>query len=623
MAAGRIVVDGRPLAFEPGDSVAIAILRAGEVPGPRRHAVPRRRLRQLPGARSTASPTSGRARRRRAPGMVVAAIRRAGCRRCPSSSAGRRADAGRAWRSMSVVSRWTWRSWVAGRRARGGRRRADGPHRGRPRRRRRRRGRRRSMPARRSSSGRADGMLHVHAAEVVVATGAAEIQPVCPGNDLDGLVTARAAEALHAAGVDLGRTVAIGTPPTACRATRSTVASSGSRAIERPGQRRRDRERRRHRDDDAVDTVVLGLGRAPRDVLARMAGAGRRARRPVGRRAADDPPLPPAPTAGRSSAAASGTTVDDLDGRVGARASRELELLKRASLAGTRAVPGRRLPAAPAGLDRGPHRRRARAVHRPAGDAPDHAGRGRRRRLRRRLPAHAAPRRAPRARRADGPLRRLVAAVALRRRRRRVLGRPRGRLDRRRLRRSARWSFSGPDVVELPRAASTRATSRHHARPVALRAAAQRARPRHRRRDDPARGGDPVRADVHLRRRGQRRDVAARLDRDAGGCASTSSTARCRWRRSTSPGRCAGELLAALRPRRAAAFLGHVHADVAGVPCHVMRLGVHRRGRRSSCTTRSTARSSCGGRCMEPAPTSASGRTACRRCSGCGSRRAT
>src|SRR4029079_1940297 len=32
-AAGRIVVDGRPVAFEPGDSVAMAILRGGEVPG--------------------------------------------------------------------------------------------------------------------------------------------------------------------------------------------------------------------------------------------------------------------------------------------------------------------------------------------------------------------------------------------------------------------------------------------------------------------------------------------------------------------------------------------------------------------------------------------------------------
>ncbi len=30
---GRIVVDGRPIAFEAGDSVAVAILRGGEVPG--------------------------------------------------------------------------------------------------------------------------------------------------------------------------------------------------------------------------------------------------------------------------------------------------------------------------------------------------------------------------------------------------------------------------------------------------------------------------------------------------------------------------------------------------------------------------------------------------------------
>ena len=32
-SAGRIVVDGRPVTLEAGDSVAIAILRTGEVPG--------------------------------------------------------------------------------------------------------------------------------------------------------------------------------------------------------------------------------------------------------------------------------------------------------------------------------------------------------------------------------------------------------------------------------------------------------------------------------------------------------------------------------------------------------------------------------------------------------------
>ena len=53
------------------------------------------------------------------------------------------------------------------------------------------------------------------------------------------------------------------------------------------------------------------------------------------------------------------------------------------------------------------------------------------------------------ARGADGPVRWLVAAVALRRCGRRVLGRPRGRLDRRRDDARASWSSSGPDVVEL------------------------------------------------------------------------------------------------------------------------------------------------------------------------------
>src|SRR4051795_5549144 len=33
VAGGRLVVDGSPVAFEEGDSVALAVLRAGQVPG--------------------------------------------------------------------------------------------------------------------------------------------------------------------------------------------------------------------------------------------------------------------------------------------------------------------------------------------------------------------------------------------------------------------------------------------------------------------------------------------------------------------------------------------------------------------------------------------------------------
>ena len=62
-----------------------------------------------------------------------------------------------------------------------------------------------------------DGMLQVQASEVVVATGAAEIHPVCPGNELAGLLTAGAAAQLHAAGISVPGAVAIGTAPQSLR----------------------------------------------------------------------------------------------------------------------------------------------------------------------------------------------------------------------------------------------------------------------------------------------------------------------------------------------------------------------------------------------------------------------
>ena len=179
-----------------------------------------------------------------------------------------------------------------------------------------------------------NGMLHVHAHEVVVATGAAELQPVCPGNDLAGLVTARAAESLHAAGVDMGRVVAIGTPPDGVPCD----AIAGRLVRFEGGPNGRVSAVVTARDDGTetttpADTVVLGLGRAPRDVLARMAGsgAGTRAVRTVGE-AADDPPLPPPPTEGIV-CGCMGATVEDLAG-AWERGFTELELLKRSSRAG-------------------------------------------------------------------------------------------------------------------------------------------------------------------------------------------------------------------------------------------------------------------------------------------------
>jgi glycine cleavage system aminomethyltransferase T len=174
----------------------------------------------------------------------------------------------------------------------------------------------------------ATGMLHVRAGEVIVATGAAELHPVCAGNRLAGLLTARAAERLHKAGVELGVTVAVGTPPAGVPFT--AVAGRLVRFEgEGPVSAVVTADDSGSETTTPCDTVVLGLGRAPRDMLARMAGnAPVRAVGP----AAKEHDLPPPPTDGVV-CPCSGTTVEDLQGAWD-RGFGELELLKRASLAG-------------------------------------------------------------------------------------------------------------------------------------------------------------------------------------------------------------------------------------------------------------------------------------------------
>ena len=175
----------------------------------------------------------------------------------------------------------------------------------------------------------AEGMLHVRAREVVLATGAAEIQPVCPGNRLLGLVTARAAQRLHQAGVDLGVAVAVGDAPEGvpCTPVRGEL-------VRIEGEERViavvSRDGSGTETTTPCQTLILGLGRAPRDVLARM--SGELPVRVVGS-AAQLFPLPPAPTSGIVCPCA-GVTVEDLQG-VWDRGFNELELVKRASLAGT------------------------------------------------------------------------------------------------------------------------------------------------------------------------------------------------------------------------------------------------------------------------------------------------
>lgn len=174
------------------------------------------------------------------------------------------------------------------------------------------------------------GMLHVHAHdEIIVATGAAEVQPVAPGNELPGIVTALAAEQLAAAGIPLGRVVAIGAPPAGVDAeavTGELVRFEGEDRLQAVVVRDASGQEHRH----PCDTATVGLGLQPRDALLRM-GQGLPVRA-VGdvARPSDIPPCPLAGTV----CSCSGITVDDLQS-VWERGFHELELVKRATLAGT------------------------------------------------------------------------------------------------------------------------------------------------------------------------------------------------------------------------------------------------------------------------------------------------
>jgi sarcosine oxidase subunit alpha len=175
---------------------------------------------------------------------------------------------------------------------------------------------------------RAEGIRHLRAQEVVVATGTAEIQPVGPGSRLRGLLTPRAAQRLHAAWVDLGRTVAVGLAPDGvpCMLLAGELLRiEGEDRVAAVVTRTPDGEQRAE-----CDTLIVGLGRSPRDVLSRMADD-----LPVTvvGSAAEPQPLPAPPTEGVVCPCV-GTTVEDLDG-VWKRGFREVELVKRASLAGT------------------------------------------------------------------------------------------------------------------------------------------------------------------------------------------------------------------------------------------------------------------------------------------------
>ncbi|HEV8404210.1 MAG TPA: 2Fe-2S iron-sulfur cluster-binding protein, partial [Candidatus Limnocylindrales bacterium] len=282
--AGRIVVDGRPVAFQAGDSVAIAILRGGEVPGRggtlclagdcgnclaevdgtayvrtcQTPARPGLRVTRHPAGANPPLPVVAAADMTATPLPATVALHHheidvAIVGGGPSGLAAA-TEAERAGQSVRVLDAGAGDEVVAI---------YPGP-----------------MIVVRTS----DGMMHVRPREIVVATGAAEIHPVCPGNRLAGLVTSRAADELEAAGVDMGRVITIDALPVrfegdAGRLT-AVVTRDPATGVEMT---------------TPADTVVVDLGLAPRDLLARMAGS---VPVTVVGDAASDQPLPAPPTEG-------------------------------------------------------------------------------------------------------------------------------------------------------------------------------------------------------------------------------------------------------------------------------------------------------------------------------------
>ena len=329
--AGRIVVDGHPIPYEAGDSVAVAILRSGEHPHHggtvclagdcgncvaqvdgvtyvrtcqtparpglvvRRHPVAGApQLQVPPQVDLTHPPLAPRipVHRAEADVVVIGAGDSGTAATTKARRQGRRVTVLDAGDGMEVVAIYAGPTVIV------------------------------RTP---------DGMLHIHARDVVVATGAAELQPVCPGNSLVGLVTARAAQQLHTAGVDLGVAVAIGSAPSGVPCTPvpgRLLRIEGDGTVS--GVVTADDNGKGGERTTPCTTVILGLGRAARDGLSRMA---KDLPVTVVGPAAEAFPLPACPTAG-TVCPCSSVSVDDLES-VWSRGFRELELVKRASLAGT------------------------------------------------------------------------------------------------------------------------------------------------------------------------------------------------------------------------------------------------------------------------------------------------
>ena len=174
-----------------------------------------------------------------------------------------------------------------------------------------------------------DGMRHIRATDVIVATGAAELHPVCEGSMLAGIYTPTAARKLRDASVNLGNMVAIGGTGIDMpgRHIEGTIVSfvGTDRVIAVVTE-----DADGNQDAHPCDSVVVGLGLSPRDLLLRMTSDPHVT---IVGPAAQKFALPACPDRGVV-CPCSKTTVDDLNG-VWDKGFNELELMKRSSLAGT------------------------------------------------------------------------------------------------------------------------------------------------------------------------------------------------------------------------------------------------------------------------------------------------
>ena len=271
----RLVVDGSPVAFEVGDLVAMAVLRSGDVPG-------RGGTLCLAGdCGNCLAIVDGVAfvRTCQVPARPGLAVARHPAGREPAPPAVDQANAvAAALAPEIVVERREADVVVIGGGDSGRRQRAEAERAGesgpRPRCGCRRRGRGdlpRADPRRPDSLGACSTSMPQ---EIVVATGAAEIQPVCPGNGCPGSSRARAASGRRRRrdlGPHRGDRSAAGrraehssSPGGSCGSKASRRASGRSSLRTTPPAPRR----RPPATPSSID-----LGRAPRDLLARMAGA--------------------------------------------------------------------------------------------------------------------------------------------------------------------------------------------------------------------------------------------------------------------------------------------------------------------------------------------------------------